>query len=403
MSTVVGMGAPGPELDAARARVVEHDLVADAIGHLTPVVTELPLEALTSVKRLLKRFFSRHPWTEHDDVELAEVVGNGDGSGRTELEPGLTLSWGWEDDRFRVRVEADEGSTAPREGGGGQPGAHPSTDLGATFAGTVVPEATPSPRTIRFATPLLHSGPSRAYESAADADADPRVARIFDELDEATHVLVGPGFVAVTIAAPNGWERLLGSALRVIEAGFTTSASEEATDPATAGAPAAPAPRSAGTFTPGSAAPSPREPGRVERAWAELGGLRGDRTDDLDRILAAAHDTTAVRRQVAAALLADAPPDAAAGAWEHLLDDPSRSVRRSAVDTMAGAEREALRPLLERALDDADAWTRWKALHGIAGIGLGSSRAAVDARATDPDFRVRLEAARLLAIGGRSD
>jgi hypothetical protein len=70
-------------------------------------------------------------------------------------------------------------------------------------------------------------------------------------------------------------------------------------------------------------------------------------------------------------------------------------VRRSTVDAIAGAGREALRPLLEQALDDADAWTRWKALRGIADIGLGTSRAVVDARTEDPDFRVRLEALRV--------
>ena len=38
-------------------------------------------------------------------------------------------------------------------------------DLAETFDGLVVPEATPSPRTIRFATPPLHTGPSRVYDS----------------------------------------------------------------------------------------------------------------------------------------------------------------------------------------------------------------------------------------------
>jgi HEAT repeat protein len=58
--------------------------------------------------------------------------------------------------------------------------------------------------------------------------------------------------------------------------------------------------------------------------------------------------------------------------------------------------------LLEAALEDDDAWTRWKALRGIADIGAGSSRVTVEARAADPDFRVRLEAARLLAAADRA-
>jgi HEAT repeat protein len=95
-------------------------------------------------------------------------------------------------------------------------------------------------------------------------------------------------------------------------------------------------------------------------------------------------------------LLADAPPDAAADAWADLLGDASRAVRRSAVDAIAGAERQDLRLLLEAALADSDAWIRWKALSGIGALGAEPSRAAVTTVAEDPDFRVRLEAARLL-------
>jgi adenine deaminase len=93
------------ELDAARARVVEHGLTADAVGHLNEVVSGLSLEALGPVKQALKRFFSEQPWTEADDAALADAVGAGSGTGRSELEPGLTLVWGWEDGRFRLRVE----------------------------------------------------------------------------------------------------------------------------------------------------------------------------------------------------------------------------------------------------------------------------------------------------------
>jgi hypothetical protein len=93
------------ELDAARARVVERGLTAEAVGHLNDVVSGLSLEALGPVKQALKRFFSDQPWTDADDAALADAVGAGDGSGREELEPGLTLVWGWEDGRFRLRVE----------------------------------------------------------------------------------------------------------------------------------------------------------------------------------------------------------------------------------------------------------------------------------------------------------
>ena len=72
-------------------------------------------------------------------------------------------------------------------------------------------------------------------------------------------------------------------------------------------------------------------------------------------------------------------------------------VRRSVVDTVVDAGREVLRPLLEQALDDSDAWVRWKALRGIAALGAEASRGVVEAHAADPDFRVRLEAARVLS------
>jgi hypothetical protein len=91
--------------DVDRKRVAERGLTADAVTHLTPVVSRLPLEALAPVKQLLKRFFSDQPWTEADDAALADAVGAGTGTGREELEPGLTLVWGWEDSRFRLRVE----------------------------------------------------------------------------------------------------------------------------------------------------------------------------------------------------------------------------------------------------------------------------------------------------------
>lgn len=96
----------GPELNAARARVVEHDLTVQAVGQLTELVSGLSLEALAPVKQLLKRFFSNEEWTEGNDEALADAVGPGVGGGHHELEPGLTLVWGWEDGQFQLRVEA---------------------------------------------------------------------------------------------------------------------------------------------------------------------------------------------------------------------------------------------------------------------------------------------------------
>jgi len=261
-------------------------------------------------------------------------------------------------------------------------------DLAQTFEGVVVPEATPSPRTVRFATPSLHAGPSRVYDSADAAAIDPGAARIFAEFEEVTNVLVGPDFVAVTISRPDRWEALLAPILGVVAEEFTGEDAEA--EPGRE-------PPVTMTLTVGTEEGDVRAPRRLERAWTELGALRADRPEHLDRVLGAARDAEPARRQVAAALLTDAAPDAAARAWDRLLGDDSRAVRRSVVDAVAGTGREGLRPLLDRALDDADAWVRWKALRGIAELGVGSSRVMVEARTADSDFRVRLEAARVLA------
>ncbi|HEX9504532.1 MAG TPA: HEAT repeat domain-containing protein [Acidimicrobiia bacterium] len=380
----------GPELDAARARVVARGLTVKALGQLTPLVAGLglSLEALGPVKQLQKRFFSDVAWTPEDDDALTDAIGPGaDDVARYELEPGLTLFWGWEGGRFRLRVASDEPAVPAADD---DPTA---MELGQLFGGLVAPEATPSPRTIRFATPPIHAGPGRAYGSTAAADADPRVARIFQAFDDVTDVLVGPNFVAVTISRPGRWESRLGPMLRAVAEEFTGDGGDRP--------PALESPFTAS----GRAGSDPEQEGGgrpargLERAWADLGLLRADRPEDLSRVLAAAHDDNPARRQVAAALLADAPLGVATRTWAQLLGDPSRMVRRSVIDVVVGAGRQVLRPLVEQALDDSDAWVRWKALRGIAALGMEASRGAVETRTADPDFRVRLEAARILSGG----
>lgn len=382
------MRAPGPDLDAARTAVVQRGLTAAAIGALTETVRNLPLEVLTPVKQLLKRFFSDQPWTSSDDETLAAIVGPGAGERLLALDDELTLLWGWDSGPFVLRVTQEVSASASATDVDDL--AAPS-DLGLTFESDVVPEATPSPRTIRFGTPPLHTGASRFYNSADEASEDPRARQLFDAFAAVTNVLVGPDFVAVTIARPDQWEMLLAPMLRVIAEAFTGAPVAGAGAAATATA--APAADDRANTSPATADRAPR---RLERAWADLGALRADRPDDLERILGASADTEPARRQVAAALLADAPEAVAGQTWERLLADPSRSVRRSVIDAVGDAQREPLRALLEHALTDADAWTRWKAVHGIATLGVASSRAAVAACVSDPDFRVRLEATRAL-------
>ena len=392
------MASLGPDLDAARARVVERGLTADAVGALTVVVSGLSLEALGPVKQSLKRYFSDQPWTAADDDALADAVGPGTGAGDADLEPGLALRWSWDDGRFRLRVADDTGTAHPPTTDRDDAGT--SADLGALFDGVVVPEATPSPRTIRFATPPIHAGPSRAYDSpaaAAVAADEPGVARLFREFDAVTSVLVGPDFVAVTIGRPDRWEALLAPMLRTVTEEFTAGFTGEFAGVEAGEAPHPEAPVIQ-TLRVGSEENPERARRRLDRAWIELGTLQADRPDQLEQILAAARHSEPSRRQVAATLLSDAPSPIALREWRRLLDDPSRMVRRSVVDAVAGTRREEERPLLVHALDDSDPWTRWKALRGIAALGVGASRAAVRSRADDPDFRVRLEAARMIGV-----
>ena len=149
------------------------------------------------------------------------------------------------------------------------------TDLGRLFAGVVVPEATPSPRTIRFATPSLGDGPSRSFD-AVTADDDPWVARIFRVSDEVTNVLVGPTFVAVTILHAHRWESLLPPLLQVVTDGFT-----DADEPTGSGA----GPPVVLTLDVGGTPADVAEPRRLERAWTEFGMLRGTDGEGLDRIV----------------------------------------------------------------------------------------------------------------------
>jgi hypothetical protein len=262
------------------------------------------------------------------------------------------------------------------------------------FLGPVVPEATPNPRSIRFVTPAIHDGPSRWYESAADAD-DSRVARLFAEFDDVANVLVGPAFVAIGLHRPDRWEALLAPVLRAVTTEFAPTTASPDFGETSDRTPAEPSARTHSDNVPGGRT-------ALDVAWKVLGSLRPDDAGDLERIRAAVSSPRAADRQVAARLFTDAEAEVALAAWDRLLDDPSRSVRRATVDAMVDAGRPALRPLLERALGDADAWTRWKAVHGLVDLGVTPSRAVIAPLAEDPDFRVRLEVAGALRDRGEA-
>ena len=357
---------------------VERGLVGAAVATLTArALAGLPFESLGPTKALLKRFFSAEPWVESDDDALAAAVGPGQGRWSERLDDDLMLDFGWVDGRFRLRVHGSPAAVAP--------GGAPSTDaLAATFEGDVVPEATPNPRTLAFRTGPIAEGDSREYRSASAAAADRRVARLFDAFPDLVTVLVARDFVALTLRHAGRWPELLVPVLAAVTEEFGGG-------PPPAAAPAAPGMAAMHRSAPTSERPR-RSGTRLDAAWRELGGLRPAEPADLARLLAASSAPEPAFRQVAAGLLGDAPADVAGEAWRGLAGDPSRAVRRAAVDAVADAAREDLRPLLEAALGDADAWVRWKALRGLAGLGAAPSRALVEPLTADSDFRVRLEA-----------
>ena len=372
--------------DQCRREVASRGLVPAAAAHLTrDAFGEIEFSQLTPLKGLIKQFFSDRPWTTDDDRALADVMGPGEGRWSHVLGGDFELEFGWRAGDFHIGLSP----VAP----GAKP-ATPDTDeregpiehqdrtelLDETFGSPVVPEATPNPRTIRFVTGPIHTGPSRWYASAVDVD-DTRAAALFRGFDAIDNVLVGPDFVAVGLHRSDDWEVLLGPVLRVVATQFTGSADPPPPAPTMNDEPAT------------SRTPRAREGSTdLERAWRELGALRPDRRDDLDRILAARSSSNIADRQVAARRLADADPAVARLAWDGLLADASRTVRRATIDAIVDTERAALRPLLERGLRDLDPWIRWKALRGLVVLGIEPSRDAVAPLATDGDFRVRLEA-----------
>ena len=212
--------------DEARRLVAERNLAAAAFGHLTEAFTDLPFEALGPTKTLLKRFFSSAPWGPEDDAALATTVGAGEGWWERPLDGELTLVFGWDARGFGVEVRGGTAHPGPEAPATADASADP---LAGGFDGPVLPEATPSPRTIRFAVGRpLTGGDSHWFPSRTSA-TDTRAARLFRQFEEVTGVLVGPDFVAVMLARPADWERLLRPVLAVVTEEFSDPGDEPAT------------------------------------------------------------------------------------------------------------------------------------------------------------------------------
>ena len=135
---------------------------------------------------LLRRFFSSAQWRIDDDTALAAIVGPGSGSVRAPVSDDLTIVTEFRGGRLRVDVEIatsapifpetpvlpiapalPDAAPAPQHRVGPETPAATAIQLVATFALSIVPEAGPQARIVRFLT-----GPGTGGQSGWIRDAD---------------------------------------------------------------------------------------------------------------------------------------------------------------------------------------------------------------------------------------
>jgi len=355
---------PPSDLDTTRRVIAAHDLTATASGYLTSdVAMSLPFEALGPFKNALKRFFSTEPWTDEDADSFSDLVAPhlGEGWWEHDLGSGISLAYGMHDGRFVLWVS---GASTPTV-----------SIFDRVFEGPVVPQATPHPRKVKFTTGGAHA-PSVWYLRSDPTPEDPRVRRLFDE-PYVTDVMVAGEFVTIGISAKESWERRLEPLLALVTELFETA---EQSDPE----------RTRDELLAEAGARATRRPG-------ELHLLDPDEPDDRRGLMAALDDDDVrVRRVAIAVLLESNDGQLRRQIADRGVTDPSRAVRRTAVDAAAGTGEEHFRDLFESALGDDDPWIRWKAVRSLGEIGLAPSRDAVAVLGEDPDFQVRFEVAKVL-------
>jgi hypothetical protein len=356
------------DFDQTRAAIASRGLLATASAYLTDdVATSLPFESLGEFKNLLKTFFSSNPWTTADDDALAAIVTPHVEASWWEhdLGGGIVLGYGLDDGRFVMTV-----------GGAGAEG--PSL-FDRAFDGPVVPEATPHPRKVRFATGGSPA-PGEWYRRG-DAPDDERVQRLFAEPD-VTDVMVAGDFV--TVGIDRSWEDRLEPILALVTELYggeeERGAPERTRDELLA------------------------EAGHAGRSSAEELHLLDPNDPDHQRRLVAAlgEDLTAVRR-VAVAILAESDDqEMRTTAVTRGLADASLRVRRVALDAAGDTGDETFRGVFENAaIESPDPWTRWRAVKALGDLGIEPSRSVLEAAVDDSEFRVRFEAERVLRVESR--
>ncbi len=362
-STLPGMDVRPDDLDATRSVIAGRDLTATASGYLTAdVAMALPFDALVPFKTALKTFFSTEPWTDDDATALSDLITPhlDDGWWEHDLGGGITLTYGVRDGRFELWVS---GASTPAV-----------SIFDRVFDGPVVPEATPHPRKVKFSTGGVPA-PGVWYRRSDGTPDDPRVERLFAE-PYVTDVMVAGDFVTVGIGAREPWERRLEPLLALITELFAAEGA---------------------ILAPERTRNELLAEARSERRPEELHLLDPDDFEHRARLVDALDDDDVrVRRVAVAVLLESGDEDVRRDAAVRGAADPSRVVRRTAIDAAADAGEEHFRVLFESAMRDEDPWIRWKAVRSLGELGVEPSRGRVEALTDDPDFQVRFEVAKVL-------
>jgi len=347
----------------ARAQLAQRALAATAAERVVRIALgDLPVPLVARATTQLRRFFSGGSWSAEDDASLAAAVGPGSGWYEEELDPELTLGFGWRGGAFRAEVRyepIDVDPDGPADDGH-LPVEHerPRT-LGDTFEDAVVIDLGRTPTELCFRVGPSAGAP--ATVTRGNAGTDVRVGALFGACASLTEVSVGSGTLTATIDDAARWPDVLLTL-------FDTIVAE---------------------FAPPRTTPGDRQ---LERARSELSALRHDSPRDLARILDATTSPDAAFRRIAIEQLEGADPAVASRPWARGLEDSSRAVRRVTARVLANSAQPQTRDLLERALGDADACVRYFGVRGLATIGAAPSTAALQHRRTDTDVRVRLAA-----------